>query len=395
MTTTEPETSAPASAVHGTVVPGFEPVRDAFAAAVAAETAEPGAQLAVHLDGRPVVDLWAGEGLDGDSLLAVYSSTKGAAHTVAALLVQDGLLDLDREVAHYWPEFAAGGKERVTVRQLLAHQAGVIGLPRGLTARELADDRVTAELLAAQEPFWEPGTASGYHGLVIGALVGEVVRRITGRTLQEVWEERVRAPFGLDFHLGLPEELEPRYLDSRPAVLTSEQQAEAAANAPGAERLALIGVAFSTVTEPPVDLVAFVNTREVRALGQASAAGVASARGLARFYAAASGGLDGRPALLAPGTIAEFSRLQWPGEDLVVAAPGAFAVGFEYLPNRFEPLTEGAFGHSGAAGSLAFADPASGVAYGYTRRRHAYPGGAAPENQQLIAAVVEAARATR
>jgi CubicO group peptidase (beta-lactamase class C family) len=210
-----------------------------------------------------------------------------------------------------------------------------------------------------------------------------------------VWEERVRAPFGLDFHLGLPEELEPRYLASRPAVLTSAQQAEAEANAPTPERLALIQVAFSTVGEHPVDLVEFVNTREVRALGQSSAAGVATARGLARFYAAASGGLDGRPALLTPATIAEFSRLQLPGDDLVVGASAAFAVGFQYLPNHYPSLAEGAFGHSGAAGSLAFADPASGVAYGYTRRRHAFPGGAAPENQQLITAVVEAARATR
>lgn len=209
------------AAVHGTVADGFEAVREEFAVFVAGERADYEGQLTAYVHGRRVVDLWAVPAAetrpvtateprpDGDSLHGVFSSTKGAAHLVVALLVQDGVLELDREVAHYWPEFAAEGKGALTLRELLAHRAGLVGTDAGFTLEELADDRVIAERLAVQRPFWRPGAAFGYHALVIGALTGEVVRRVTGRTLQEVYEERVRAPYGLDFFLGLPPSWSP------------------------------------------------------------------------------------------------------------------------------------------------------------------------------------------
>ena len=156
---------------------------------------------------------------------------------MVALLVQDGTLELDREVAHYWPEFAAEGKGAVTLRDLLAHRAGVVGADAGFTVEELADDRVVAERLAAQRPFWRPGSAFGYHALVIGALTGEVVRRATGRTLQELYEERVRAPYGLGFHLGLPESEEPRYRSVLPMAPTPPEQALLDATAQGSAHL--------------------------------------------------------------------------------------------------------------------------------------------------------------
>ncbi|WP_315987535.1 serine hydrolase domain-containing protein [Streptomyces sp. uw30] len=204
--------------VHGWTDSGYEGVRAAFADVIDAQPEAPGQQLAVYRDGRLVVDLWAGPEVDGDSLFGVYSVSKGAVFMVVALLVQDGVLDLNREVAAYWPEFGQAGKEDITLRQLLAHQAGVIGIDEHFTVEELADDRVLAERLAAQKPYWKPGTAFGYHGLVIGALVGEVVRRATGRTLHDWWEHRVRRPHGLGFHLGLPQDLEPRYRPMRPAA---------------------------------------------------------------------------------------------------------------------------------------------------------------------------------
>ncbi|MGN5378546.1 serine hydrolase domain-containing protein [Streptomyces lasalocidi] len=178
--------------VHGTVAEGFEAVREEFAAFVAGERPDYEGQLCAYVHGRRVVDLWAGG--EADSLYGVFSSTKGAAHLVAALLVQDGTLELDRKVTYYWPEFAAEGKAAVTLRELLAHRAGLVGIDAGFSVEETADDRAMAERLADQKPFWRPGTAFGYHALVIGALTGEVVRRATGRTLQEVYEERVRAP---------------------------------------------------------------------------------------------------------------------------------------------------------------------------------------------------------
>jgi CubicO group peptidase (beta-lactamase class C family) len=375
--------------VQGTVADGFEGVREEFAAVLAEGITTSGAQLVAYLNGRQVVDLWAGDGMAGDSLTGVFSVSKGAAHLVVALLVQDGVLELDREVAHYWPEFAAEGKGRITLRQLLAHSAGVIGVEGGFSTAELADDRVLAERLAGQRPFWEPGSAYGYHALVIAALTGEVVRRVTGLSIQELFEERIRAPYGLDFHLGLPEALESRYLDVLPMQPTPEQRAELEASAPDPK--SLVAIAFNSHAEPPTDLLDFINTRAVRELGQASAGGVGNARGVAAMYAAAINEVDGRAPLLTPETIEEFTRLHTVGADVVTGEAEHFGLGFQALGLRYPFLGADAFGHSGAAGAQAFADPGSGVAYGYVRRRFAFPGGAAPENERLAAAVVRAA----
>ncbi|PCG84921.1 EstA family serine hydrolase [Streptomyces sp. WZ.A104] len=379
--------------VRGTVAEGFEGVREEFAAVLAEETAEPGAQLAAYLDGRPVVDLWAGDGITGDALPAVYSSTKGAAHLVVALLVQEGILDLDRHITAYWPEFTGGGKERLTLREVLGHRAGLIGADGGFTPDELADDRLIAARLAGQAPYWQPGTAFGYHALTIGALTGEVVRRVTGRSVQEHFEERVRAPYGLDFHLGLPEALEDRYVPIRPLVPTPEQTAEMLANP--VDPVSPTGIAFSAGSRTAIDMVALVNSRTTRALGPTSVGGVASARGLAGMYAAAAAGLDGRDPLLKPDTLAEFGRVHWHGTDVVTGTVDGFALGFEALRGTYPFLGEGTIGHSGAAGSQAFADPVNGVAYGYTRRTWASQGGAAPENARLAEAVSRAAAPMR
>ncbi|WP_030611403.1 EstA family serine hydrolase [Streptomyces sclerotialus] len=374
-------------AVHGTVAAGFEGVREEFAAFLAGEEDAPGAQLVVHRSGERVVDLWS-DGVTGESLLGVFSSTKGAAYLVTALLVQDGVLDLDRTVASYWPDFAAEGKGGITLRELLAHRAGVIGLDAGFTPEELTDDRAIAARLAGQRPFWQPGRFFGYHGFVIGALVGEVVFRATGRTLQEWYEERIRAPYHLDLWLGLPESEEPRFLTTLPMLPTPEQQAEieAAAHSP----YSLGGIAFNEHAPGNGELYDFPNSRTVRANGQASAGGIGSARGLAGMYAAAAFGLDGRSPLLKPDTAAEFARIHSEGKDLVSGEPQAFGLGFHTYGPHFRCLGAGAFGHSGAAGSLALADPRQGYSYAYTRRRYAFPGGAAPENERLLWSVVRA-----
>ncbi|UUU21782.1 serine hydrolase domain-containing protein [Streptomyces sp. DSM 40750] len=383
--------------VHGTVADGFEAVRAEFAAFVATERSDYEGQLTAYVHGRRVVDLWAAPEADaatgGDSLHGVFSSTKGAAHLVVALLVQDGVLKLDREVAHYWPEFAAEGKGSVTLRELITHRAGLLGIDAGFTDEELADDRVIAERLATQRPFWRPGSAFGYHAFSIGALTGEVVRRATGRTLQEVYEERVRAPYGLDFFLGLPPEHEPRFRTVLPMTPTPAQQAELDAVPSGPHTLS--SIAFNNQVPDPGELTDFPNSPAVRASGQASAGGIASARGLAGLYAATISTVDGRPPLLKPDTIAEVGQIHSLGFDLVARAPRAFGLGFQATAENLYPfLGAGTFGHSGAGGSQAFADPRSGLAYGYTRRRMAFPGGAAPENAGLVRAVHTAALAS-
>ncbi|CAL9434786.1 serine hydrolase domain-containing protein [Streptomyces sp. enrichment culture] len=378
--------------IHGTVADGYEAVREEFAAFVATERPDYEGQLCAYVHGRQVVDLWAGEGVRADSLYGVFSTTKGAAHLVVALLVQDGTLELDRKVTYYWPEFGAEGKGDVTLRDLIAHRAGVVGLDAGFSHEELADDRVIAERLADQRPFWRPGAAFGYHAFVIGALTGEVVRRATGRTTQELFEERVRAPYGLDFHLGLPEALEPRFRSVLPMAPTPEQQAELDAQPTGPHTLTAL--AFNVHATGPGGLLDHANSRLVRAKGPTSAGGVAAARGIAGMYAAAVSGLDGRPPLLKPDTVAEVGQIHSAGHDLVSQAHRVFCLGFQATASVAYPfLGAGSFGHSGAGGSQGFADPRSGLAYGYTRRRFAFPGGAAPENERFVRAVHSAALA--
>jgi CubicO group peptidase (beta-lactamase class C family) len=378
--------------IHGTVADGYESVREEFAAFVAGERPDYEGQLCAYVDGRRVVDLWAGEGAGADSLYGVFSTTKGAAHLVVALLVQDGTLELDRKVTYYWPEFGAEGKGGVTLRDLLAHRAGVVGLDAGFGREELADDRIVAERLADQRPFWRPGTAFGYHALVIGALTGEVVRRATGRTTQELFEERVRAPYGLDFHLGLPEALEPRFRSVLPMAPTPEEQSVLDATAAGPH--SLTSIAFNTHVPDPVGLVDHANSRTFRAKGPSSTGGVAAARGIAGMYAAAIGELAGRQPLLKPDTLAEVGQVHSIGHDLVARTHRAFGLGFQATAAAWYPfLGAGAFGHGGAGGSQGFADPRSGLAYGYTRRRCAFPGGAAPENERFVRAVHRAALA--
>lgn len=378
--------------VQGTVAEGFEPVREEFAALVAGEREDYEGQLCAYVRGRRVVDLWAGAGVTGDSLYALFSATKGAAHLVVALLVQDGTLEPDRKVTYYWPEFAAEGKGALTLRDLLAHRAGLVGTDTGFRADELADDRVIAERLADQRPFWRPGTAFGYHALVIGALTGEVVRRATGRTLQEVYEERVRAPHGLDLHLGLPEAHEPRFRTVRPMLPTPAQQAQLDAVPTGPHTLA--SIAFNRHGAEPTGLESLPNERLIRARGPASVGGIGSARGLAGMYAAMIGEVDGRTPLLKGDILAEFAQIHSTGYDLVTRAHTSFGLGFQAVADTSYPfLGAGTLGHGGTGGVQAFADPHAGIAYGYTRRRFAFPGAPAPENDRFAAEVHRAALA--
>ncbi|AEW99581.1 EstA family serine hydrolase [Streptantibioticus cattleyicolor] len=370
---------------RGTVAEGFEPVRDAFAAAVRREGGDLAAQVVAYWHGERVVDLWTGPEITGDSLLGAYSASKGAAHLIVALLVQEGVLDLDERVSHYWPEFAAEGKREITLRELLAHRAGLVGADTGFTPDELADDRVVAARLARQRPYWRPGTAFGYHALVAAALTGEVVRRATGRTVQELFAERVRDVYGVDFHLGLPADQEPRFLTAQPPLATPERLAALSSRATGPHSLP--GIAFNRNHPDNPELWTLPNLRTVRALGPASFGGVASARGLARMYAIAIDSVDGLPPLLTPDTTAAFAQIHSIGHELVTREHKAFTAGFHATSELYPSLGQGAFGHSGAGGQQAFADPRNAIAYGYTRRRFPFPNGPAPENAPLVHAL--------
>ncbi|MGW8375486.1 serine hydrolase domain-containing protein [Streptomyces sp. ODS28] len=377
------------SAVQGTVAEGFEPVREELAAVAAAEGGDYAAQLTAYRHGERVVDLWTGPEMTPDALIGVFSATKGAAHLVVALLVQDGVLDPDERVSHYWPEFAAEGKGEVTLRELLAHRVGVVGADEGFTLEELADDQIIAERLAGQRPFWRPGTAFGYHALSIAALTGEVVRRATGRTLHAHFAERVRDACQVDFHLGLSEDQEYRVLSTQPMVETPERLAAMAQAATGPRSLS--GIAFNRNHPENPELWQLPNFRLIRAKGPASAGGMASARGMARMYAVATSEVEGAAPLLKPDTAAAFAQIHSLGYDLVARQHKGFGLGFTATAEVYPVLGQGAFGHSGAGGQQAFADPRNGIAYGYSRRRFAFPGGPAPENDRLIRALYAAA----
>jgi CubicO group peptidase (beta-lactamase class C family) len=392
--TATPASAADTSTPRGTVADGFESVRDEFAAVAAAEGGDLSAQLAAYRHGVQVVDLWVGPAsFTGDCLLGAYSASKGAAHLVVALLVQDGVLDLDQKVSHYWPEFAVRGKQDITLRELLAHRAGLVGADSGFTIEELADDHIVAERLGAQRPYWRPRTAFGYHALVIAALSNEVVRRVTGRSIQEHFAERIRDAYSVDFHLGLPDDQEHRFLPAQPMLPTAERLATLAATATAPNSLP--GIAFNR-HRPQGPLVwELPNFEAVRSQGPTSFGGVASARGLARMYAAAIGSLDGAAPLLEPDTVAEFAQIQSIGHDVVLRDHKAFTVGFHATSEYYPPLGQGSFGHSGAGGQQAFADPRNDIAYGYTRRRTPFPAAAAPENARLINALYAAANNLR
>ncbi|GAA4385117.1 serine hydrolase domain-containing protein [Tsukamurella soli] len=377
--------------VNGTVEAGFDSVREEFAAAAASEgVGGLSAQLVAYHHGRPVVDLWCGPEVTGDSLLGIYSAGKGAAHLVVATLVQDGVLDLDQRVCHYWPEFAVHGKDDLSLRELMSHRSGLVGADGGFTVAQLADDHVVAQRLGAQRPYWRPGSTFGYHALVIAALTGEVVRRATGKTIGEHFTERIRVPHGVDLYFGLPEDKEHLFLSAEPPVQTPERLA--AATAALTPPNSINGIAFNRnhPDNPPVWQLP--NIAVVRRMGPASFGAVASARGLARMYAVAIGAVCGAAPLLTPDTAATFGQIQSTGHDMVLRQHKSFAVGFHATSEVYPVLAQGAFGHSGAGGQQAFADPRNGLAYAYSRRRTPHPAAPAPENDRIIARLVQSAQ---
>lgn len=338
----------------GMAAPEFTEVRELFDTLLA-EDPEYSAQLAVYRAGSKVLDLCGGPGLRPGDITGTYSCSKGAAAFVIALLVQDGLLDLDATMASYWPEFGVHGKGRLTVRQALSHQAGLPGIPGGFALAEFPTPEA-ARRLAAAAPAWRPGTTFGYHALTIGILMEELCRRVAGAPLQELFDQRLRLPFGIDFFLGLPAEEEQRfrevlYTEDPEAWLDPLSQAGLNSNAP-----------VSSIMELP-------NHRVVRAGGMSSAGGIGSAEGLARLYAAATTGVDGRPAFLTPGTIELMAEEQVWGLDRSSGQDNAFAVVFMKPQPGCDFGSHLAFGHEGANAALGFADPGYGIGFGYVPRR--------------------------
>lgn len=383
--------------IHGEVASGFEPVREAFAANFS-QHGDVGAAFSLYVRGEKVVDVWGGiadtttgREWQEDTLQLVFSTTKGATAICAHLLAQTGALDLEAPVAEYWPEFAAEGKGDIPVRWLLSHRSGLPTVDAHLTPTEVCQWQPIVEALAAQRPYWEPGTAHGYHALTYGWLVGEVIKRVDGRSIGRFFADEVAKPLGLDFFIGLPESEEPRVSRLETAQIGGVPAELDVANLPEEIRK-LIEAAIDpegllqralTVTRP--DALDY-NTREVHAAEIPAAAGITTARSLARMYAATVGEVDG-VRLLDPATVADATAEQSNGPDRVLMVPTRFGSGF-FIPSMFSPLLGPAsFGHAGAGGSLGMADTARQIGFGYVMNKMQQNLSGDPRTMTLVAAV--------
>lgn len=390
--------SAPTVEVGGTVAPGFEGVRDAFAQNFV-EHGEVGAAYSLYVDGRKVVDVWGGVAdretgspYTAESLQLVFSTTKGATAACANLLAQRGELDIDAPVASYWPEFAQAGKEGIPVRWLLCHKAGLPTVDTVLTPEEVFAWDPVIRALEVQEPYWEPGTAHGYHAITYGYLVGEVVRRVTGRSLGTFWQEEIARPLALEFWIGLPAEQEHRV--ARLISMGADGEGASLTEMLGPDSLIARALSLNNAFG---DLGDGFNSPALHAAEMPAANGITNARSLARFYAALIGSVEDGPSepLLTPEQVDLARTCQTDGADRVLSFPGielptTIGLGF-WTSSAFAPYGgERAFGHSGAGGSVGFADPEAGIAGGYVMNRMMQGLVGDPRSRGLIEASYEA-----
>ena len=364
-----------AAEVHGRSEPRFESLRRALADIIDSGR-EVGAALAVYVGKQSVVDLWAGHTDSArtrpwaeDTIVDLYSVGKAVTAVCALRLVESGVLDLDSPVSRYWPEFAQAGKTHLPVRYLLTHQAGLPAVFRELPDRAVLQWDVMTEALAAQEPWWTPGEGHGYHVNTYGFLIGELVRRITGKSLGAYLRDEIARPAGVDFFVGFGPELDARCADIIPPLPGPDgEQRRVLLEGDLAALTGLSRMRAGAYRNPPnLSGHGIVNTREWRAAEVPSTNGHGNARAVARLYSAlaADGELDGVH-ILSPATVEMAIAEQVYGEDLVLQRPTRFGLGFQ-LTMRERPLGPypRSFGHFGAGGSLGFADPDAQVAFAY------------------------------
>jgi len=363
--------------VAGTRDPRFEKVREAFVRNFT-DNGDVGAAVAVTHRGRTVVDLWAGE-IEGartgtwqqDTIVNVFSTTKGMTALCAHLLIERGELDVDAPVARYWPEFAQAGKANIPVRWLLSHRAGLSAIREPLPIEALYDWPRMCDALARSEPWWEPGTESGYHSLTFGFLVGEVIRRVTGRSVGTFFRQEIAEPLGVDFFIGLPASEHHRVAD----LIVP----------PGGARPSIPAGAHPSVQHMrnPRLVDGEVNSARWRSAEIPAANGHGTARGLARVYGAlANGGQIDDVRIVRPESIERMREPQPEGVDLFIGlAMGgiAFRWNLGFMPNIMNVIygpNPRAFGHTGHGGSVAMCDPEAqlSVAYVMNRMQVATPG---------------------
>jgi CubicO group peptidase (beta-lactamase class C family) len=348
--------------VHGFFQDKFAPVRAAFENNFASG-ADIGASFCATLNGETVVDLWSGHADEAksrpwekDTIVNVYSTTKTMTALTALLLADRGLLDFDAPVARYWPEFAANGKERVKVSHLMSHSAGLSGWKEPITKEDLYDWKKATALLAAQAPFWEPGAQPGYHALTQGYLVGEVVRRIDGRSLGTVFREEIAKPLDADFHIGLPASEDARVADliAPPTSISEASQTDLQKN---------------MANNPGVD-VGETRKRAWRGAEIPAAGGTGNARSVAEIHAIlANGGMAEGKRFLSEAGCRKALELQIEGQDLILGQPVRYGMGFG-LPGGMLPLPNpNTIFWGGYGGSLVIIDMDARTTFAYAMNR--------------------------
>ena len=352
---------------------------------------ELGCAITMEVEGEVVLDLWGGHAdLDKtkewkeDTIVNVFSTTKGMAAICLLQLVEKGLIDLDAPVSQYWPEFAASGKETIPVRYLLCHRSGLCGVREPLDQGSFADWELICSELAKQEPFWEPGTAHGYHAITYGHLVGEVVRRVSGKSIGKYFNDEIAMPLNLDFWIGLPEDKFNRVTDINPdkpgllqKILMPILSKLPRSLAPDPLKMLLdftdpttpAGAAFNNPKMSMHTGEMEANTTKWRKAEIPAANGHGTARSIAKLYGAlAIGGSRDGVHVLSPETIEMARQTESDGKDLVLGRLHTrFGLGFML---GTEDVSMGpnkdALGHGGAGGSLGFADPDNKISLGFT-----------------------------
>ena len=358
------------------------------------EHGEVGAAVAIELEGRPVVDIWAGwadmertRPWRRDTLVNVFSVGKAMAAVCVLMLVERGQVDLDAPVFRYWPEFAGNGKQDVTVRMVLAHRAGLPAIRRSLPEQAMCDWELMVSALEEERPWWEPGSTHGYHVNTFGFLVGEIVRRVSGERIGAFLRREIARPLAADFHFGIGPEHDTRIADYFfGAETTPPGEADRPTQPIDEERRFLL----SRVYMNPAGLsgLGTVNTREWRAAEIPSTNAHGTARAIARIYSAlvAGGAVDGIR-LLRIETLEQALAEASSGTDFVLGRPSRFGLGFQLTqPERPLGPNPAGFGHFGVGGSLGFADPDAGLAFGYVMNNSG-PRWQNPRNRALIDAV--------
>jgi CubicO group peptidase (beta-lactamase class C family) len=366
----------------------FEPVRQAFINNFH-EHAENGASVCVTVQGRTVVDLWGGyadpaktRSWDENQLVNAFSVGKGVTAVVAAQCVSRGELSYDTLVSSVWPEFGGHGKESVTLRDLLGHRAGLPAIRRRMAPGSMMEWSVMSDALAAERPWWTPGSAHGYHVNTFGFLVGEIIRRATGLTVGQLIARDIATPLHADIYLGAPDHLHPRMADfewpgepmaeEEPAGLTEDQLMQ-----------------INTYYNPSgLSGAGVVNSAPWRRAEMPSTNMHASARGVSSLYTAlAHGGSHSGVHILPTDVLNEAVQEVSHGDDVVLGRVSRFAHGFQIpIPERgFGPNPE-AFGHYGAGGSVGFCDPVATVGFGYVMNQMG-PRWQNPRNKALIEAL--------